>query len=607
MDKYIKMVEEYISIKTNYAIILSGSYGVGKTHFFEKHITHLVEQMPVSEGNAMYKPIHVSLFGLKDIEELQTQILYRQFESQDRNVSALMGVGRAVVKKVIGDDVCRDLEGVAGGLIDFSKIVLCIDDIDRKDEVFQYSTLFGYINMLVEKYGTKVLLIADENKLLEYPKYKEELKEKVVGVTIKYKPDIQEAFNSIIDERTEGYYRKYLYNEKKLILKVIEGRGSNLRHLVFFVEWFKRIYERFVVSMLEDNNQYELKDEVVLSVFYFSLVVCVEFKSGDLNAKNYDKIRDAAKEPKLIWAPAAKVNRTEEQKEANEYREKFMNAYYTSAEYLFFDSIFNNIIGEDALNIKKLKKEVSGYFPVGKEYSDLELLFKDLDYMDCLNLSLKEFRLKVTKMLGYIDRGELDLIDYFKAFKLITNFNNIYGFDLKKLVKRIKRGIKVGANNYSYESNLHVNFRYSSYAAFQPELQEIIRFCLEFNKELKEIEQREKSEMLFTILKRDVVNFKRLMEEDDDNFFSNNPFLNHFTAYQIYQVINKMNNEDVIVFRQFITGRFTYTEIRKSEREVLQELKHLINKPKRRKVKNIRNFVLDELVIELTNFIDTVD
>ncbi|MFB0925976.1 MAG: hypothetical protein QMB65_11975, partial [Vicingaceae bacterium] len=75
----------------------------------------------------------------------------------------------------------------SGKLINYSKIVLFIDDIDRKSKDLELKEFFGFINNLVENLDAKVILIANEDELRKEigddGTYYSMLREKVIGIS----------------------------------------------------------------------------------------------------------------------------------------------------------------------------------------------------------------------------------------------------------------------------------------------------------------------------------------------------------------------------------------------------------------------------------------
>jgi deoxyadenosine/deoxycytidine kinase len=55
---------------TNNAIMLNGNWGAGKTYYFKNILKDKISKTPVfKEISKNYRPILVSLFGLKSVEE----------------------------------------------------------------------------------------------------------------------------------------------------------------------------------------------------------------------------------------------------------------------------------------------------------------------------------------------------------------------------------------------------------------------------------------------------------------------------------------------------------------------------------------------------------
>jgi len=68
--KYITdSVKEYLeSINTNYAIMISGEWGCGKTYFIKDKVFELIK------GNSQY-PIYISLTGVDSEKSIEEKIL----------------------------------------------------------------------------------------------------------------------------------------------------------------------------------------------------------------------------------------------------------------------------------------------------------------------------------------------------------------------------------------------------------------------------------------------------------------------------------------------------------------------------------------------------
>ena len=75
MEKLDKIIEHYLTMHTNYALLISGEWGCGKTYYYKHTLQALIENTPTVENNSKkYKSVSISLFGLNSIEQIQSEI-----------------------------------------------------------------------------------------------------------------------------------------------------------------------------------------------------------------------------------------------------------------------------------------------------------------------------------------------------------------------------------------------------------------------------------------------------------------------------------------------------------------------------------------------------
>src|SRR5699024_2908465 len=82
-EELTKRIEQYLKIDSDYAIIINGDYGVGKTYYIKNSLFPKVRKVEVTikenqeddnEEPETYTPILISLFGTSAIEEIQNKI-----------------------------------------------------------------------------------------------------------------------------------------------------------------------------------------------------------------------------------------------------------------------------------------------------------------------------------------------------------------------------------------------------------------------------------------------------------------------------------------------------------------------------------------------------
>lgn len=193
-------------------------------------------------------------------------------------------------------DLDNGIKEIKNG-IKFGNMIVCLDDFERCS--IPIVDMFGMINNLVEHCNCKVIILADENnigkvyantnielkfasllhgrKIVVEKKAKNEakdeqplncdeieiedlkrlnekvysenyiyknMKEKVIGLSLKYTPDLQEEFDSIIDNVVKNNeLKKVLKERKEKILEYMNNcYNNNIRIIRFWLINFEKIY-----------------------------------------------------------------------------------------------------------------------------------------------------------------------------------------------------------------------------------------------------------------------------------------------------------------------------------------------------------------------------
>lgn len=259
-----------------YAFLLCGDWGVGKTHYIDKYIE--------KKDNENLQLVKISLFGLKSVSDVNSCIFQALHPVLGSKYTRLAG---NILKGAISMGVKLDLdsdgtsESTLNTTLDklnFSElftdkkskqIVLVFDDLERT----QISTveILGFINGLVENSKVKVILISNEKTIVDGDDgdiYKS-FKEKVIGKTFEIKHD----FDSVLAEFLKGY--SLIGHEQ--ILKDVYNRSKlkNLRKFKQSINDFEYLINK-IDKEYKDNNQF-LQDLVRC---FFAL--SIEVKKGGL-------------------------------------------------------------------------------------------------------------------------------------------------------------------------------------------------------------------------------------------------------------------------------------------------------------------------------------
>ena len=197
-----------------YAVLLKGKWGCGKTHF----INHWINTYQKQEAeDKVLEPVYVSLYGLSETKQITTAInralypiLYGKAAKAGKTFLKFMS---AIVLKC---DVDWDKDGNSDfsmnlGLDSLSIFksedeqvkkgnLLIFDDLERCDVPMK--KLLGFLNFFVEQCNCHLIVIGDEDKIAEGENKKifGEFKEKTIGREFEIATDIHSALDTFVNQ-----------------------------------------------------------------------------------------------------------------------------------------------------------------------------------------------------------------------------------------------------------------------------------------------------------------------------------------------------------------------------------------------------------------------
>lgn len=197
-----------------YAVLLKGKWGCGKTHFIN-HWIDAYKGNPTTEQ--VLESIYVSLYGLSDTKQITTAInrvicpiLYGKAAKAGK---VLAKIASAMVLK---HEVDLNYDGISDlsiniGIDSLSKFksndslanstkLLIFDDLERCD--IPMKELLGYLNFFVEQCNCHLIVIGDEDKIAEGENKKifGEFKEKTIGREFEIATDIHSALDTFVNQ-----------------------------------------------------------------------------------------------------------------------------------------------------------------------------------------------------------------------------------------------------------------------------------------------------------------------------------------------------------------------------------------------------------------------
>ena len=323
-NEIMSAIEGYLTGRMyNYALMIDGAWGCGKTYFLQNTLIPKLKEMKVSDIEDHYKVTYVSLYGIKDASTIGDLVYSRIFAeaTADRlkgrwKKAAQGGTMLAkssfhwLLKKANADEII-DVKAFAQLFPQFKNRVIIFDDLERSNA--NINEVFGQINSFVEHSEAHVIVVAneaeiggisDENHELQLmlalnkdikvdvalnpleqmkqafagqakepdwtPDYIERrrkeifcngeeyrrIKEKVIGQTIKYEPDLKKVFtelliNSNLESSLLTVCGEYI---DKLVEYAMRDNHPNIRTFLFFLEKSQKIFKIIKKDYMPAHN-----------------------------------------------------------------------------------------------------------------------------------------------------------------------------------------------------------------------------------------------------------------------------------------------------------------------------------------------------------------
>lgn len=449
-------IEEYLnyycglSHAPEFAVLLKGQWGSGKTWFINKYC----KKLKANNQRCLY----VSLYGMTAFSEIEDAFFQQLHPVLSSKGMAITGkIFRGLLKGTLKIDLDNDNKAdgtlniqipeiqipeinLPDYLKDADKSILIFDDLERCK--MDISNILGYINYFVEHQGLKVVIIANEDELLKQGSYKA-IKEKLIGKTLNVSLDFDGALENFITVVNNSVVRELLTKNTELIKDLYnQAEYENLRNLKQIVLDFERIFE---VLPEKAKNESELLQDILKLLMTFS----IEIKRGEMLPKEISKLHEeyiSGVSKRVIFQTPNSVTNTKETHEEPTSLQKILSRYPRLALHEPFPSQvwWETFFDKGILDTQELEQSLSTskYFQDENtphwvrlwHYSDLDddefenLLKKvESEYANRQFLQLGEIKHIVGLFLMFSDIGLFD-----KSKKEILKDSKTYIDDLKK-------------------------------------------------------------------------------------------------------------------------------------------------------------------------------
>ncbi|MUZ72768.1 hypothetical protein GOZ90_08745 [Agrobacterium vitis] len=193
-------IECFLASDKEEVLCIRGAWGTGKTYNWKTITRDLRDK---ADAIALNEYAYVSLFGLNSISEVKTQILQSMVvkaqigDTPDLTTfSNVLSTAESGIKKGIIKSVTSVLGSRGEALVSAmgfltNRIIVCLDDFERKGEKLSNADVLGLITYLKEERKCKVVLLLNDNQLSDRKTFDSYL-EKAVDINLKFEPNVQE-------------------------------------------------------------------------------------------------------------------------------------------------------------------------------------------------------------------------------------------------------------------------------------------------------------------------------------------------------------------------------------------------------------------------------
>ena len=612
-EKIVSIITDYLNREeTDYALMINGAWGSGKTFFIKNTLKSEIEKIDYSWNgnkkswiwwknnyfknnnigeNRKYKQVYVSLYGLSSIDEIKERIFYATYPSykwvefiSSKISLALDGIPNSIpiskpIKGIKGLFNKNDVEKLKDKFTTYNDKILFFDDLERIDqEKIDINTVLGYINFLAEHEHYKIVVVANNEVLDE--KYKQ-FQEKTIRFVCNYTPNFAEVFDDI-SKRYEGDYKKFIVEQKQSIVDVFRVGGcSNIRTLIFITDLYQKIFDEvdkigddysneinrdllfpFTIISIESKNGYSkdiLKDNLPKSINNFNDLDFLlddnqNISLGDTTSEEDSKKQDTDKELSFDKYKRLKNNPT--------------IRFYDE----LFDWIYDGYVSQDRVEnfVETIKKDYNEKLEKENVKSAKKLARKMWTSIEDGEFEgvVKEVKNKVVKGCYNL----FDLLGIYGAFIQIE-LMKVEGFSVtKEITDNFKGAIFKIMKDELYTPRLNMDIPSWNENKKYTELRE---YTLELNNKNKDKSPIKKEELLNMIKGNNINSFKDFMSGIDNKFF----FM-ELPVEEIIDNIVKSNNKMKNAFLDglsFFFPKYLKSEFSERECHYLSEIKAKLN------------------------------
>ena len=448
MEKLNEIVIDYLKVKdTDYALMINGKWGCGKTYYLEHDFKHFVEQKecPFASYNSnsikerlkriwkrppnkhKFNIAFISLYGVSSPEDFYYRVFLGVNSWAKTKIFALIGSAGIKLANVFNLKISKE---------DASKInfisnntILVFDDLERicSDKI-SVKEILGLINEYSEHNHYKVIIACNEEIYKDNEEYRK-YKEKTIRYTCNFVADVESVFDTIVETYGDENFRKYVEQNKSFILNIFEiGGEKNLRTLKFYLDSMSNLYSNV--------SEVKYKENILRTLLVSTMIYATEYKKG----KEKEDLEELKDRYEMLFGSNVDLQTTKKDKREPTYFQTISKAYGSLYQQEMIQLPFviiyliTGYLDRDALghwvnerNEELLDVESKPEYELYNELSSFETVDDD-NLVGQINL-----------LIDYVKEGKYKVLDLMNIYAVLLKYHDIgiEGFTLTEEIEKI--------------------------------------------------------------------------------------------------------------------------------------------------------------------------
>ena len=646
MKELIESIEDYIRKPyTDYAVMINGEWGSGKTHFWNNKLRQRIENIKNKDGK-LYKTIYISLYGINSIEEISKKIFLETNPMMSKTLKKFVdNADGNVIPEYVKTGI--DIANLYGAMntspnqMDFSKLfstndkVLCFDDLERAN--IDIIGILGYINNYVEHDGIKTILICNEKELaikfknaniemktliatqllkeegvalkdddneplvakldskiksvFDRTNAYERIKEKLIGECFEYMPEYSYILNGmIIKYEYNKPLEKFLKMEISTIISTFKKTNTrNLRVLKHALNDFEKIFD------MVKQNYPETSEQALRTILMFTIAISFEIKIGSEVKQIFTDINSNEEYKSIIYTSNIINDQT------GYYLREFDTRYFLNSkeDYRFFKFI--------EIYVRKRIFDNKVFNQNMKDMSNTHVeKKKDPEYTKLLNgsywkLQDFDFTILVEQVLYDVKEGKVPSKEYIKLFAVYKHLVEIgvIRTDMEEIHTKFLVGYKASLTNEA-RKNPDIVEKNEDFDTTDALIKDFANECNRLKVAIFDSCIREKVSELFKNMAENVDEFyKQILGE-----FANIPIFEKYDMDVLYSKLENLQNSDLYNLISLLATRYDNNkELLNQDSSNLRRLATVIEEKTQNEDMTIKKALLGNLrtaIIKLT-------